>query len=166
MVEGRGQNDEGSDLRIFDWTPEGVDESLATYTPVLDDLSTAGTGVAPGAWEASLNLAQAVLLIGYEWFKRQSDGGLGRETEVETAAREGLGVRDSRPATRAELVSFFDRLEEELDKGGFLRPAEKRPAMIRNIRNMFTRAQLTEQEVRTLHGIVSSLIRKHEQGQK
>ncbi len=113
---------------------------------------------------ASLNLAQAVLLIGYEWFKRKSDGGLGRETEVEKAAREGLAVRDSRPATRDELVGFFNRLDEELDKGGFLRPPEKRPAMLRNIHNMFTRANLTEQEVRTLHGMVSSLIRKHERG--
>ena len=112
---------------------------------------------------ASLNLAQAVLLFGYEWFKRINDGGLGRETEVEKAAREGLGVRDSRPASRGELISFFDRLDEELDKGGFLRPPEKRPAMVRNIHNMFTRANLTEQEVRTLHGMLSSLVRKHEQ---
>ncbi|NNF78536.1 MAG: hypothetical protein HKN05_10960 [Rhizobiales bacterium] len=72
-------------------------------------------------------------------------------------------MRDSRPATREELVGFFERLDEELDKGGFLRPPEKRPAMLRNIHNMFTRANLTEQEVRTLHGMVSSLIRKHEQ---
>lgn len=115
---------------------------------------------------ASLNLAQAVLLIGYEWFKLQSDGGLGRETEVEPAAREGLGVRDSRPANREELLIFFERLEQELDAGGFLQIPEKRPTMIRNIRNMFTRANLTEQEVRTLHGVVSSLTRKHEQGRK
>ncbi len=114
---------------------------------------------------ASLNLAQAVLLIGYEWFKLKSTGGLGRETEVETAAREGLGVRDSRPANREELVGFFERLEHELDEGGFLRPPEKRPTMIRNVRNMFTRANLTEQEVRTLHGLLSSLIRVHERNE-
>ncbi len=107
---------------------------------------------------ASLNLAQAVLLIGYEWFKLQSTGSLGRTTKEETAAREGLGVRGSRQANRAELAGFFERLEHELDKGGFLHPVEKRPSMIRNIRNIFTRSTLTEQEVRTLHGILSSLI--------
>ncbi|MDE0815197.1 MAG: RNA methyltransferase, partial [Alphaproteobacteria bacterium] len=48
-------------------------------------------------------------------------------------------------------------LESALDDSGFLHVLEKRPVMVRNIRNIFQRAQLTEQELRTLHGIVSAL---------
>ncbi len=107
----------------------------------------------------SLNLAQAVLLIGYEWFKLTGSGSLGRETAIEPAGREGLYLRDTRLATKAELVGFFTRLEEGLDRAGFLRPPEKAPNMIRNLRNLFGRAQLTEQEVRTLHGVLSAFTR-------
>ncbi len=93
---------------------------------------------------SSLNLAQAVLLIGHEWF--QADA----EAPAESQAR---------PATAAELENFYLRLEAGLDAGGFLKPPEKRPSMVRNIRNIFSRADLSEQEVRTLHGIVSALRR-------
>ena len=57
---------------------------------------------------------------------------------------------------------MFDHLETELIDCGFLNPPEKRPAMIQNIRTMFQRAQLTDQEVRTMRGIISGLTRKHE----
>ncbi len=60
-------------------------------------------------------------------------------------------------ASIAELFVVLERLEAALDARGFLYPAEKRPTMVRNLRNLFQRAQLTEQEVRTLHGIVSLL---------
>jgi tRNA/rRNA methyltransferase len=95
---------------------------------------------------ASLNLAQAVLIVGYEWF----------QADDETPASE-LVTNETRPATKAELLNFFSHLEKELDDCGFLRNAEKRPSMVRNIRNLFQRAQLTRQEVRTLHGIVAEL---------
>lgn len=94
----------------------------------------------------SLNLAQAVLLVGYEWFQ---EGGGGAP-----AARRR---RTGRPASRGELVGLFEHLERELDACGFLFPLEKRPRMVRNIRNMFARAGLSEREVRTLRGIVSDL---------
>ncbi len=95
---------------------------------------------------ASLNLAQAVLLIGYEWFQVTADADAVRRTR-----------KGAKPATRAELAGLFDHLERELDQAGFLRPAEKRPRMVRNIRNIFSRASLTDQEVRTLRGIIVSL---------
>jgi tRNA/rRNA methyltransferase len=60
-------------------------------------------------------------------------------------------------ATKDELLGFFEHLEDELDAGGFLVPPEKRPHMVRNIRNIFQRAGLTEQEVRTLRGVITSL---------
>ncbi|HWA45625.1 MAG TPA: RNA methyltransferase [Hypericibacter adhaerens] len=99
----------------------------------------------------SLNLAQAVLLIGYEWYQSGDD----------TAPRE-LVVNGTRPAEKEELLNFFDHLERELDASGFLRNAEKRPGMVRNIRNLFQRAGLTRQEIRTLHGIVKELSSKRE----
>ena len=95
---------------------------------------------------ASLNLAQAVFVVGYEWLIAGSG----------VPARE-LSLGATRPATKAELIGLFERLEAALDARGFLYPVEKRPVMVRNLRNLFQRAELTEQEVRTLHGIVSLL---------
>ncbi|MGB5093502.1 MAG: RNA methyltransferase [Parvibaculum sp.] len=103
---------------------------------------------------ASLNLAQAVLLVGYEWFKTG-----------DMTPPERLELVKSIPATKGEIVGFFDHLEAELDRQGFLRPPEKRPVMIRNLRNIFQRAALTDQEVRTLRGVVSALTRRVPRGQ-
>ena len=110
---------------------------------------------------ASLNLGQAVLLIAYEWFKRgEFTLGDGRR-ELGPHDAPGLKMPGTWPATKKELVGFFEHLESELDASGFLLPVEKRPAMVRNIRNMFQRTAPTEQDVRTLRGIVSSLTRTH-----
>jgi len=110
---------------------------------------------------ASLNLAQAVLLIGYEWFKHEATT-LGDGSRQDGPVTEpGLQMPGTRPATRTELIGFFEQLEAELDTCGFLHPPEKRPSMVRNIRNLFLRSAPTEQEVRTLRGIVSSLVRVH-----
>jgi len=106
---------------------------------------------------ASINLAQAVLLISYEWRKASLEAAA---TEVETA--EPAGQPGARPATQDELIGFFEHLERELDASGFLKPPEKRPRMVRGIRNMFKRMGATDQEVRTLRGIVASLTRRHE----
>lgn len=107
---------------------------------------------------ASLSLPQTVLLIAYEWQKQSGgQGGLGRATQFDGPAREGTPLPNTRPAEREEVFSMFEHLEAELDAHGFLRPPEKRPTMIRNIRNMFHRMQLTEQDVRTWRGIISSL---------
>lgn len=96
----------------------------------------------------SINLAQAVLLVGYEWFQA---GG------AEPAALT-RGGRGSQPATAEELLGFYERLEAALDDAGFLFPPDKRPSMVRNIRNVFARAGMTEQEIRTFHGIVSAFV--------
>jgi len=111
---------------------------------------------------ASLNIAQAVLLVGYEWFKPLATT-LGMATS-ELAALEGPGLQmpGTRPATKDELYGFFDHIEGELNMAGFFKTDDKRPHMIRNMRNLFARAQLSEQEVRSLRGIVSSLTRVHE----
>ena len=101
---------------------------------------------------ASLNLAQAVLLVGYEWFLTAAGDAGGSSDGSPPAGR-------TRPATRGELENFFTHLERELDACGFLRNTEKRPVMVRNIRNLFLRAGLHEQEVDTLHGIVAELVK-------
>lgn len=95
----------------------------------------------------SLNLAQAVLLIGYEWFKSQN--------KIEPAI---LHLGRTNRASKQDLLYFFNHLEKELDHCGYLRVAHKRSRMIKNIRNMFNKANLTKQEVQTLHGIVKELV--------
>jgi tRNA/rRNA methyltransferase len=96
---------------------------------------------------ASLNLAQAVLLTGYEWMRAATD------------ARPPYSlVQRSPPAPREMALSFFDYLESELDRAGFFRPKSKQPVMRRNLRNMLHRMQLTEQDVRSLRGMVVRLV--------
>jgi tRNA/rRNA methyltransferase len=110
---------------------------------------------------ASLNIAQAVLLVGYEWYKHEAET-LGQATpELPALSGPGLVTPDTRPATKDELYGFFHHIESELDEAGFFKTAEKKPGMIRNMRNLFARAGLTEQEVRSLRGIVASLTRAH-----
>jgi tRNA/rRNA methyltransferase len=107
---------------------------------------------------ASLSLPQAVLLFGYEWLKSEGAAPpLGRATAFDGPAAEGTASPDTRPATRGELLKLFNHLEGELDRAGFLYPPEKRPSMVRAIRNMFHRMAATEQDVRTWRGIVASL---------
>ena len=95
---------------------------------------------------SSLNLAQAVLIIAYEWF------------QLDVKPRAGsVSDEKSLPGTKQQLDMFFQHLEGELDSSGFLRVKEKRPGMILNIRAIFQRAGLTDQEIQTLHGIVTEL---------
>jgi tRNA/rRNA methyltransferase len=115
---------------------------------------------------ASLNLAQAVLLMGYAWMRESGRATLGRVTTYETPVSQGLNLGSDRPATKQELLGFFTHLESELDRLGFFNPAEKRPAVVQNLRTMFTRLAPTEQEVRTLRGIVATLARGKGHGRK
>lgn len=100
---------------------------------------------------ASLNIAQAVLILAYEW-RRQSDlGGI-------------LPFGDPllEVAPRAELVALFGHLEDTLDRSGFFTAPDKRPTVIDNLRTLLTRGRFTSQEIRTLRGVISSIERKHE----
>ncbi len=100
---------------------------------------------------SSINLAQAVLLTAYEWFQAVP----GADSAGGRLLRKG-----AKAAERREIRDFFAHLEAELDACGFLYPPAKRPRMVRNIRNIFNRAGLTDQEVRTLRGIVAGLSRR------
>lgn len=104
---------------------------------------------------SSINIAQAVLLMGYEWFV--AAGGDVAEPELDDR---------SRPATKEELVGFMEHLEGALDEAGFLYPPDKRPSMVRNLRNMWGRADLREQDVRTLRGIIVALTSYKTRGTK
>src|SRR5438132_35096 len=95
---------------------------------------------------ASLNLAQAVLLIGYEWFKLSTEGALPF----------AMPERSER-ASQHQIHAFFENLVRELDRVEFLRPAEKRETMLVNLRNIFTRMEPTKQDMHTLHGVVMAI---------
>ncbi len=108
---------------------------------------------------ASLNLAQCVLLMGYEWRRQLNLPTLGRKTQFDGPAREGTFIKENRPATKKELTGLVNHLKKELETTGFLRTVEKTPQMMRNIRNMIIRMQPTDQDVRTLRGIIASLVK-------
>jgi TrmH family RNA methyltransferase len=94
----------------------------------------------------SLNLAQAVMVMAYEWW----------QSTDETPPR-ALMTNETRVATKAELENFLTHLVDQLDACGFLRNLPKRPGMVRNLRHLFQRGEITEQELRTLHGVVTEL---------
>ena len=95
----------------------------------------------------SLNLAQAVAINAYEWRLTEAAG-------PPPKFREGAP-----PAQQAAVLGFYEQLEGELEASGFFHPAEKKASMVRNLRVAFGRAQLSEQEVRTLRGVVTALSR-------
>ena len=97
----------------------------------------------------SLNLSQAVLLVGYTWFRVSKDYN-----------NTHLGTGRSQVATKKELESFLNYLEEILSEKGYFRWPEKRERMSRNLRNIFTRDNLTSAEIQTLYGMVEVLVKK------
>ncbi len=94
----------------------------------------------------SLNLAQAVMVMAYEWW-----------TAADTTPPRQLLTHKTEVASKAELEGFLVHLVDQLDACGFLRNAPKRAGMVRNVRHLFQRGEVTQQELRTLHGIVAGL---------
>jgi tRNA/rRNA methyltransferase len=95
---------------------------------------------------ASLNLAQAVLLMGYEWFK------------IATSAAMPFVMPERSPrASQHQMDAFFENLVRELDRVEFLRPVEKRDTMLVNLRNIFFRMEPTKQDMHTLHGVIMAI---------
>ncbi|MBM3468801.1 MAG: RNA methyltransferase [Alphaproteobacteria bacterium] len=93
----------------------------------------------------SLNLAQAVAIIGYEWY----------QTQISMVGKLRLG--ETVPASNKQISEFLKSLEYILDEKKFWRVSHKKPIMWRNLQNIFTRMDLTEQEVKTLRGMIKSL---------
>lgn len=98
---------------------------------------------------ASLNIAQAVLLMSYEWLKT----GLANETDIPHEAPE------FEPAQKHELQGLSAQLEDALDARGYFRSEKKRPAMLDNLRAVLTRPGFSSSEISFLRGVVSSLDR-------
>ena len=97
---------------------------------------------------SSLNLAQAVMVMAYEWW-----------TAADATPPRTLQTHDAAPATKQALEAMMDHLVAELDASGFLRNQAKRPGMVRNLHHLFQRGGITDQEVRTLRGVVAELSR-------
>ncbi len=112
-----------------------------------DDVALADTILTIPANPAfsSLNLAQAVLVTAYEWFQAGEEPGA---LEAESC---------DPPATKDQLIRLFEHLEADLDAARFFYPPERRTAMVRNLRNMLQRFQMSEQDVRTIHGMIRAL---------
>lgn len=97
---------------------------------------------------ASLNLAQAALLVAYEW---------SRKTGVPAPDNP---FAEEAPASRKDVARLFEHLTGELDNLGYFFPPEMREQMMRNLRVTLTRAGFTENEVRTLRGVVKTLAKQ------
>lgn len=96
---------------------------------------------------ASLNIAQAVLLMSYEWMK----------SGMEDLAATPFQAVDQRPATKEQLFGFFEQIEEALDSRHYFHPPTKVPKMIDNLRAVLSRPGFTEPEISVLRGVISSL---------
>ena len=94
----------------------------------------------------SLNLAQAVMVMAYEWWTA-ADATPGRQ----------LMTHETMVAPKAQVENLLVHLVDQLDASGFLRNAPKRAGMVRNLYHLFQRGEVTEQELRTLHGVVTML---------
>lgn len=95
----------------------------------------------------SLNLAQAVLLFGWEW--RQC-----RPTELAAAGNAPV------LATHDETNAFLTRLEQALEQSEFFLTKELRPYTMRSLRAFFTRSNLSDEELRMLHGVLTALTKR------
>ena len=94
----------------------------------------------------SLNLSQAVMVLAYEWW-----------TAEDKTPDRAFMTNETQVATKGLLEHFLVHLVEQLDACGFLRNLQKRDGMVRNVRHLFERGEITEQELRTMHGIVKEL---------
>jgi tRNA/rRNA methyltransferase len=97
----------------------------------------------------SLNLAQCVLLMGYEW-RRQTD----------TVSPEVMAMAGMDFASGVEVEKLGDHFEERLEAAGFFFPPDKAPGMKLNLRNMWARLNLTRADVQTLHGMLRQIARR------
>ncbi|MCL2469651.1 MAG: RNA methyltransferase [Alphaproteobacteria bacterium] len=97
----------------------------------------------------SLNLAQAVLLLGYEYYQAQQN-----------AQKNEIRWGKSHPATRQEYENLFNRLDYYLDQAGFFPTEDMRPTMTRNLQAALQRAEMSEQEIRSWHGVLKALAKE------
>jgi len=102
---------------------------------------------------ASLNIAQAVLLMSYEWMSSGLTGAL--------PTRSGITQPELTPASKAHLIGLMDHLETALEPTGYFRTDDMKPTMVQNLRAILQRAGLTRDEIDVLHGVVAALAGRH-----
>ena len=95
---------------------------------------------------SSLNLSHSAIIFCFELFKHFSL----KKIKYKTGYKSSL-------AKKSEVNKFLNFIIQGLDKKGFLQPDHKRQSMIRNINNIFHRLNLSEQEIRILLGVFSTL---------
>lgn len=96
---------------------------------------------------ASLNIAQAVLLMAYEWM----------QASLEAPDTPRFAGPQQEPATKRELESLFGYLDPTLDARGYFRTADKKPKMMENLRAVFTRPQFSTTELAVIRGVLTAL---------
>lgn len=107
---------------------------------------------------ASLNIAQAVLLMAYEWMNAMQRGD-GVAIDI------GFEAPEFAPATRGDIVGVVDHLVEALDRVDYFYPPARREHLIQNLRLTMSNANFTELEVRNFRGVIAALDRRKTRGQ-
>jgi len=95
---------------------------------------------------ASLNIAQAVLLMAHEWLQSK-----------QMIVPHSVSVTPM--ASKGDLHGLFAQLEQALSSRGYFRPPARKKVMVDNLRAVLTKAQFNEAEIRLLRGVISSLDR-------
>ncbi len=124
---------------LFGPEASGLDNESLTVADCLINFST-------NPKFSSLNLAQAVLLFGWEW-KRTSSGDENVSGNLE-------------PAKKADLSLFLERLEESLDEAGFFLTPDTKSNTSQNLRTFFSRATPSDKELRLLQGMLTALTKR------
>lgn len=101
----------------------------------------------------SLNLAQCVLIMGYEWMRAQGEVPAVRDTPGETQW-----------ATRAEVAHLARHYEDRMEQAGFFFPEHKAEGMRRNLRNFWSRMPMTQADIRMMHGVMRQMVRWKDRG--
>lgn len=140
------QDDQNRAALLFGPEASGLDNDEVV---LADILVTASLNPA----YPSLNLAQGVLLMAWEW-RMAVLYAAGKSADV------GDATHRAGRASVAERDYFYNRLEMALDEGGFFTAPDMVATVKRNIRALFNRAAPSKQEISTLHGILQALTRK------
>lgn len=107
----------------------------------------------------SLNIAQSIVILAYEWYVGDAlKHTAGDEGRGSTGPNASVLAFDPAPAKQEEIHGLLNHLESELDRVDFWKEWKKKPLMWQNLQNIFTRGALTEQEVRTLRGVIRCLV--------
>ncbi len=105
---------------------------------------------------ASLNIAQSIVIVAYEWFKPLAVEF--KDEPKRSTSRKASPVKKHQgtfvPATKEEIQGFFDHFEQALVDADFFKSWDKKPGMWRNLKGLFTRTGMSAQDVQTMRGVI------------